>query len=297
MLPKMPIFDGSSDKWKGFMASFKFHAKRFRWDDRERLLRLRSCLTDKAAEFVERRPGYVRGNYRDLIRALQKRYGQKEEPSAVRRSLSCVQQLETESLEEYSDRVMTMTFDAFPHLEDRELDGLAVDYFMTGCRNRQAAMFASQPPPRTLGRAVKKVKTAVLNLKTFGVGKASRMVTFDGCTTSRTEMSPQSRRPPSPMRTPRFTTPPRESTIASHAEKGSEATPLLKQRTAADLTTLFGELLRRIASPSPSRGSPNRSPSRVICYQCRQPGHYKHDCPELGTEDEKNEQGLDKSPG
>ena len=54
----------------GVHQQLRRFSKRYRWPDKVRLENLRSCLWDKAVEFVDKRPKHVRSDYRKLLKAL-----------------------------------------------------------------------------------------------------------------------------------------------------------------------------------------------------------------------------------
>ena len=177
-MPQMYTFNGTLDRWQGFISNFKFNAKRYRWPDKVRLENLRSCLRDKAVEFVNKRPKHVRSDYRKVLKDLGRRYSLKEPASSVSRSLFVVRQEEQESIEEFADRVYALTLDGYPHVPDDVMQALAINHFLRGCKDKQAALLTNMDPPKSVMRALKKAKDHANNLKTFTGNKAIRRVMF-----------------------------------------------------------------------------------------------------------------------
>lgn len=174
--PKMETFCGESHKWKSFKFLFKQTAKIHKWNSRTKLERLMACLRDQALEYVRTRPSSVQRVYKRLMKSLTKRYGQTEPPSSYRKQLYVLKQEESESLDDFADRVYVLTMDGYPDVEDYIVQELAADSFLRGCRDRQAAAVAGDKEPKTINQAVSFVKKAIDNYRSWGI-KGSEVYT------------------------------------------------------------------------------------------------------------------------
>ena len=68
------------------------------------------------------------------MKALERRYEQEELPSSSRKQLLVASQESTKSLEDFAERVNTLTTDGYPEVGKDLLETLATNYFLKGCR-------------------------------------------------------------------------------------------------------------------------------------------------------------------
>ena len=99
--------------------------------------------------------------YRKLKEALAQRFGAKDPPTLLRRQLGSLRQLESETLEEYSERVEVMVRDAYPSATPEVENPLAVETFFRGCRERKATEIAMLREPANIREAREAVKWAL----------------------------------------------------------------------------------------------------------------------------------------
>ena len=126
------------------------------------------------------------------------------------------------------------------------LKGLAVEHFLKGARDRQAAYGTATHKPDNLHDAIREVKEAAANLKLFGRGVASA----------------------------------RQVTFSEHREDEASKGQGKLIEAVTDLIQKIGSNQRR-QSPSPSRGrgtslTRRRGPSP--CFNCKEVGHFYKDC-------------------
>ena len=85
----------------------------------------------------------------------------KDAPITERRTLQFLKQGDSETLEEFSQRIQFNVMDRFPGAKEETIEQLSVEHFLKGCIDKRAASLAMDKNPKYLHRAVKAVKDAV----------------------------------------------------------------------------------------------------------------------------------------
>ena len=130
---------------------------------------------------MQNRPSRVRKNYRAIISELKKRYGAKDPPATVRKQMYCAKQLVEESLEEFSDRVLQLAQEGYPHAGRAMLQDIAVDVFIRGLSDRRLAELVIEQDPKTVEKALQYAKRSMYNMRSLGSKSilSGRQVSFD----------------------------------------------------------------------------------------------------------------------
>ena len=177
--PKMTVYKGDNT-WDSFIFQFKRTAKRYDWSSRKKADRLVDCLGGKALEYV--RELHLERDFKRMVKKLTRRFGVKDAPGTVRREIALLKQEESETLEEFSQRVHFKVMDEFPGAKERTIEQLAVEHFLKGCTDRKAASIAMDKNPSKIHRAVKYTKDAINNRNViYGkmpLSQSARKVTF-----------------------------------------------------------------------------------------------------------------------
>ena len=170
--PKMDRFSGDPAKlsWSGFIAKFTRTSERRCWSERKKMDRLFDCLTDKALEYANRSQAET---YEALKRELSLRFDLKDAPVACRSKLHVIRQDDEESLEDFLQRVLTVTMDGFDKAEITTLQQLATESFLRGCKHKEAAMTVMNEGVGTIHDACRRVKTIIANKRAIGGGKVT----------------------------------------------------------------------------------------------------------------------------
>jgi hypothetical protein len=91
-------------------------------------------LGDVALEYARRVDAHH--DYNTLKKYLKRRFSTKEAPIVARRQLPFLKQQEHESLEEFSQRVYSLTLDAYEDCEGGIIEEMAVETFLRGVRRK-----------------------------------------------------------------------------------------------------------------------------------------------------------------
>jgi hypothetical protein len=179
--PKMSTFDGTGKpSWESFIYQFERTANGRLWRNRRSTGRLLDCFKDIALECA--RKVNKDDDYDSLRKKMKRRFSKKPEPVTARRQLQYVRQQETESLEDFAHKVYVLALDRYEKCEDDALEDIATEAFIRGFKEKEAAIKAMEKNPVTLSKAIKLVKTSLVNQKAiFGSANTSlaqRQVTF-----------------------------------------------------------------------------------------------------------------------
>ena len=248
-VPKMATFNGESANWKSFYFQFKQFSKMYKWDRKTKLQRLMTCLRGRAVEFVESRPSRICKNYKLLKRELIRRFGQKDPPNNVRKQLQNLKQEEFESFDDFADRTYSLTIEGFPKTSNKTIQGVAVDVFLRGCKDKTAAYSASEKDPKNIYQALKYVKSSVYNQKL--IGKPSYM-----------------------SRQVSFQTPVDNSVTKNDSNSLFDSSI----RKLGDTLNQFSAAFKAFSDSSPGKTHAS-NPSTHRCYNCGSYGHFMKDCP------------------
>ena len=254
-LPKLPTFDGKPHEWRSFIFQFRQRAKYRHWSAKEKLEQLLACLRGKAVEYIFNRPKSSLRDYYALRDTLTVRYDISELPGTARRQLNSIRQEEQESLEDYADRVLVKVLEAYPKIEEDTAQGIGVENFLRGCKDKAAAYAAAEHRPETIQMALQFVKDSAANLKAFGrPAVAARQVTFAE---------------------PEVTDPTTASLKKEHERLLRMMSDVFQRLDVDPARRSDTGGSRRRTSPSPDR---NRNRSASPCFNCQEPGHMAREC-------------------
>jgi hypothetical protein len=142
---KIPLYDGSTDV-EDFINLFQQLAEMGGWNDRLKLLKLKTTLTGKAADCG--RPGTCEGIYE----SLRARFG--ITPAEAKRQLLAMKSGRIEKFRELADTIRTLTDLAYPGMDNNITQILALDQFKR-CVSHDISVFMVSRPPADLDEAVR----------------------------------------------------------------------------------------------------------------------------------------------
>ena len=253
-LPKNLSYDGKSN-WAAFKQKFERYAEAYEWTEEECLNCLCWSLVGKAADFyatITERMEQL--SFRSLVRKLEKRFGAKELAETSQAQFQQATQSEGESLEDWADRVLTLSTRAFKNLPEKYATQQAVVRFCQGLYDKAAAQDASIKRHQTIEEAMDHVKWFQhVHQAVYGKPKPGRR------TKDLDEETP---------RVYEARTDPREGGASSSLTKSD----------VEEMVERLGETLMRKLSASKGDKKTNTAGG---CYQCGQTGHIKRKCPEM----------------
>ncbi|KAH3722394.1 hypothetical protein DPMN_065352 [Dreissena polymorpha] len=157
-LPKSLLFDGCSN-WLLFKRKFERFARMQEWSDEECGDCLGWCLTGKAVDFYALlTKGRETLPYAELMQRLQERFGTRELPATAQGRFKDVQQEVGESLDDWSDRVLTLATTAFRDLPYAYATEQAVTKFCHSLLDKEAGKHVSMQLPTSMGDAMNMMK-------------------------------------------------------------------------------------------------------------------------------------------
>ena len=291
--PKMSTFDGKTD-WRPFHIQFVYIATRYKWTNEQKLDKLIECLRDRALKYFSTRPDVEKQNFETLCQKMNERFGKKDLPHIVRRQLQDVRHDTGETLEEFEERVRDMAVDGYPNMSDVCIQTVAVDAFLKGCNNKQAALTAMDKNPTTLDEARQHLKSAITNQKLILGAKKSEIkrVTFQNETS---DSDSETEETVAQIRSVQESKNKREISIESRIS-GIEQQVKNIEENHRDTKTSINQILNILKSqgvPLSQRSRSNsseqqnrtntrsssQSPNRYECFNCGKESHFARECP------------------
>ena len=235
---------GSFTEW---LQHFEGVAAINKWDDATKLLWVRVRLVGSAQTAYGRLPASARASYSDLVKALKDRF----EPAAKRElyvaEFQARKKSKAEGWAEFADNLKLLADKAFPDLEDKAREFMALTQFLGQVDNPQVAFSVRQKRPSTLIEAV----SATIEMETY----------------VKPRPTPISQVEPAPLRT--------DAVIAAVQLKQDSMMGMME----SIMTRLERLEARLVKEPQPRvSGAERRGKKPVVCHNCQQEGHYARGC-------------------
>ena len=136
-----------------------------------KLLWLRVQLVDGAQTVYGRLPAEAKGSYAELTKALKERF----QPEALKErhlaQFQVLKKMKAEGWAEFADAVKLLCDKAYPDLEEKARECLALNYYLSQIDNPQVAFSVRQRQPQTLVTAV----SATIEMESYLQPKPSRI--------------------------------------------------------------------------------------------------------------------------
>ena len=260
-LPKAPRFDGTG--WKGFIHQFELWCSAYGLPVGDKVGRFLLALTRKANDFALEIPEQTKQNYAELKQRFAAKFDKQMEPSTARSIMHNLKQEPSEDLETFAERLLKIADCAYPMIQPKEREGLAVEQFLKGCREIQQAYMISMHRPITLQDAIDKMKMALSN-KTLILGKPSGVSDRQNEYDKNISRLGRDIRQGTPQSSP-------DSRDGKQSNVGSKMISPDRRDDQCYNCSGFGHY---------SRHCPSRmSPRNVRCFNCGELGHIQRRCP------------------
>ena len=246
ILPDTFNGDGNWDDWA---THFDNCSKINGWDDAAKLKFLKARLTGRAQSVFQRLSDDQKDTFFHATTALQKWFEPVSKRQLYATELSKRRKRPTESWADLADNLKKLASKAYPDLAREGTDQLALTHYLMSLTDIQTALHVKQRSPGTLEEAVSftlQVEASMATARIASMGVAN-------CTTQ--EENSQQLVPDS-----------------SQNDKLLALVQKLDQRQ--------GTFENRLPSTRPPRGPrpPRRQPTEVVCFKCKQVGHYARGC-------------------
>ena len=127
---KVAKYSGDDD-WDDYLNTFEVAALYNNWADAEKLFHLINALEKDARSVFMENP---RGNYPELVAALQTRFQPPDQMSSYQNQLQTRSFIPGENAMQYSADLRRLARKAFPEVRGKALDQLVLTYFVGGIR-------------------------------------------------------------------------------------------------------------------------------------------------------------------
>ena len=270
--PKLSKYDGSLS-WRAYEVKLEHMANQYGWDDGEKLAKLVEALEGKALNYYGTLDEIIRGDYRLVRQKFNARFFPREPARTARNQLSVLTQKDDEELEEFAERALRLSMDAWSDTSIETANQVAQEAFLHGVQDKEAALITMNRSPADLDETLAMLKKIIHDKRSLaGRGKTAstkvvRNVSFGDQETSSTV---------------------RVASVTSSGAGGntnSTTTPKLEQEvkelasSVSQLIAFLKETHKSNDSPKSPQTPPRAPGSPIICYKCGGRGHRRNECP------------------
>ena len=266
-IPKIQSFDGTT-QWTTFKNMFDVRAVAFSWSEADKFTNIQMCLTGKALDFfIKMKDQGKCRTYDDTIRRMELRFDRKEDPHTLQLQFTNLKQTVDETIEDWSERVMTLGHEAYEGLASGFIEQQIVFRFCAGSIDKDAAQHVMNSQPATLEEAIQRMKRFKENNRSI-FGNSKRVHYLSSRDRSKSPDFRRRSRSPSPKKTDGAHTS-RQDQSKSLPAKDKEFKQNLEEWLSKTLIAFFDSQSNRSRSVSPKRA----------CFVCKSPEHLAPDCP------------------
>ena len=258
-------FNGDSS-WGQWECHFKNVAEVNNWEDGDKLKWLKVRLTGRAQTAFQRLPEAVRASFKEATAALRQRFEPPSKKPLYQAELQQRRKKKTESWADFADDLRAISEKAYPELEDKAKETLALNAYLSQLSDPQIAFGVKQKRPENLDDAV----TATVELESYlpskegavnSVAEENLETTMCGATVGAVSTTER---------------------LVSLVEKLTDRVKKLEQ---SRLSAGYPSSVER----EPALGGRRYySRKEVVCYRCGRKGHIARNCNQNTSKEQGN---------
>jgi len=146
-------------------------------DEQARLVRMQASLTGPALMYFGLLPLSDVNDYQRLVAKMKARFGARQNRKVALNALTLMKQQTEETIEAYAQRALATAMDAYPHCnEESVVQDAAVQAFLRGATDSEAAVAVMDQNPNCLEAALCKLRDAICNRMTVRGGRKHPMI-------------------------------------------------------------------------------------------------------------------------
>ncbi|ROT67655.1 hypothetical protein C7M84_014239 [Penaeus vannamei] len=150
---RLAEYDGKVS-WNAFQAQFETVARRQGWNDEEKAYKLVISLKGAAVEVLEHLTAAQMRSYACVVRALQRRFGCRQQPEVYCAQLKTRTRRRDESLPQLAQDIEVLVGGAYPMATEETIDMLAKDSFVDALNDKQLQVHVKQAGPHNIQEAL-----------------------------------------------------------------------------------------------------------------------------------------------
>ena len=151
--PKLSRYNGSIP-WRVFEVKLLHLAQRYQWDNDTKLAKLVESLEGKALTFFSKLPHNVQCNFEVVRKKMNNRFIPHKPAITIRKNLQTIRQNSEEALEEWAEHCQQCAYDAWGEMSEDVAELAAVEAFLGGVLETEAAFSVMEKDPQTVDRAL-----------------------------------------------------------------------------------------------------------------------------------------------
>jgi len=253
-------FNGK-DSVDDYLVQFELTAKHNQWTDEQKATALLCALDGPARSILADFDDPSRVEYRKIRRSLQKRFGATEQTEVHELALSSLRLTRGQSIRELASEVNRLTRKAYPDLSSMQRERFAIKALLQSIPDRDVVFYIRDKDPDTIEEACTLHERYEALLHNRRPPVAVKGVSMDDNTTADPQLQ-ATRREIDQLRTDTLE---QFKALTSAISKLGTVKPQVPSQATTDQPNSFD-----------LRGAP-----RFPCPQCKLPGHWKIDCPQL----------------